>query len=91
MADRKRKAAAADEDSDHAASAADKIAGLLALIATQGMETDEAAIKLDAIGFSAREISLLLGVSSSYVSVAKHRRSKKPKKKGHRKETKKNA
>jgi hypothetical protein len=91
VAQRRRKAAAVAEEGDHATSAADKIAGLLALIATQGMETDEAAIKLDAIGFSANEISVLLGVSSSYVSVAKFRRSKNPRKKGRGKETKKKA
>jgi len=79
MAKRREKTAAVDEPN---VSAADKVAGLLALIATKGMETDDAALKLDAIGFSAREISLLLDVGPNYVNVARHRKKaggKKPK------------
>lgn len=57
-------------------SAADKIAGLLALIAIKEMDKDAAALKLDAIGFDAREISGLLDVGPNYVNVAKHRKKK---------------
>jgi hypothetical protein len=53
--------------------AADKIAGLLALIVVKDMGTDEAALKLDGIGFTAREISVVLGVGTNYVNVARHR------------------
>lgn len=57
-----------------AASAYDKIAGCLALIATRGMDTADAALKLDAIGFDAREISVLLDVGPNYVNVERHRK-----------------
>jgi hypothetical protein len=49
------------------------------------MDTDDAALKLDAIGFSASEISALLDVGPNYVNVARHRkkgRAGKPRKKG---------
>jgi len=82
MAPRKRKpTAVAESDADNGPSAVDKIAGLLALIATRDMDTDAAALKLDAIGFGAREISVLLDVGPNYVNVARHRkkgRSKMP-------------
>ena len=52
----------------------DKIAGCLALIATKGMDTDDAALKLDGIGFTAREIAGLLDVGENYVNVARHRK-----------------
>lgn len=74
MAKGRRKVAAAAGETDPTTSAADKIAGLLALIATKGMETDDAALKLDAIGFNAREISSLLDVGLNYVNVARHRK-----------------
>lgn len=86
MAPRKRKlAAVAEGEAGNAASVADKVAGLLALIATRGMDTDAAALKLDAIGFSAGEISALLDVGPNYVHVARHRKkgsAKKSRKKG---------
>jgi hypothetical protein len=69
-----RRAAGSDEPVDEGASAAKKIAGVLALIATKGMETDDAALKLDAIGFTAKEISSLLNVGPNYVNVARHRK-----------------
>jgi hypothetical protein len=53
-----------------------KIAGVLALIATKGMEPDIAALKLDAIGFSSKEISALLDVGPNYVNVARFRAKK---------------
>ena len=68
----------------HGASAADKIAGLLALIATRDMDTDKAALKLDGIGFNAVEISALLDVGPNYVNVARHRKKAVGKKKIHK-------
>lgn len=60
--------------------AADKIAGVLALIATKGMDKDDAALKLDAIGFTSKEIADLLDVGGNYVNVARFRRNKPVKK-----------
>jgi hypothetical protein len=75
MAARKRRlAAAADGGTKNGVSAADKIARLLALLVTREMVTDDAALKLDAIGFEAREISMLLDVGPNYVNVARHRK-----------------
>jgi hypothetical protein len=67
---------AAKADAEEGVSAADKIAGVLALIATKGMDTDSAALKLDAIGFTSREIADLLDVGLNYVNVARHRKNK---------------
>jgi hypothetical protein len=50
-----------------------KLLRLLALIATRDMDTEEAALKLNAIGFDAREISSLLDVGPNYVHMARHR------------------
>jgi hypothetical protein len=55
------------------ANAADKIAAVLALIAIKDMEADSAALKLDAIGFTSKEISALLDVGPNYVNVARFR------------------
>jgi hypothetical protein len=74
---RKRVAPSADGAEERSSPALDKIAGLLALIATKEMDTDSAALKLDACGFSAREISGLLDVGSNYVNVARHRKKRK--------------
>ena len=52
----------------------EKIARLLAFIATRDMESEEAALKLDGVGFSAKEIAALLGVGDNYVHVAKNRK-----------------
>ncbi|WP_256805797.1 hypothetical protein [Bradyrhizobium sp. Bra64] len=57
--------------------ALDKIAGLLALIYTKDVDDkDAAALKLDAVGFSAREIAGILDVGTNYVNVARHRKAK---------------
>jgi hypothetical protein len=74
MAKQRRKAAGAEERASR--TAADKIAGVLALIAIKDMEPDDAALKLDAIGFDAREISALLDVGANYVNVARFRKKK---------------
>jgi hypothetical protein len=72
----KRGAANADDAAEKGTPALDKIAGLLALIATKDMDKDSAALKLDAIGFTAREIAALLDVGTNYVNVARHRKTK---------------
>jgi hypothetical protein len=75
MAPQKRRSAATrNGDDEKGASAADKLARLLAIIVTEDMDTDAAALKLDAIGFDAREISALLDVGPNYVNVARHRK-----------------
>ncbi|MPZ36928.1 MAG: hypothetical protein GEU95_02505 [Rhizobiales bacterium] len=79
----RRKAAAAGEDAS--SPAPEKIARLLALLVTRDMETDDAALKLDGVGFSAREISDLLGVGANYVNVAKHRKKGRKTSKPHKK------
>jgi hypothetical protein len=73
----KKRAAAAADQVEQSSPALDKIAGLLALIATHFMEKEAAALKLDAIGFTAREISALLDVNENFVRVARHRKAKK--------------
>jgi DNA-directed RNA polymerase specialized sigma24 family protein len=52
----------------------DRIACLLALIATKDMDVEDAAIRLSNIGFSAREIAALFDVNLNYVNAAKHRK-----------------
>lgn len=68
-------------DNTPAATAADKIAGVLALIAIKEMEPDDAALKLDAIGFTSNEIGALLNVKPNYVSVARYRAKKSKRRK----------
>jgi hypothetical protein len=70
----KRRKSAAPNAEAPGASVHDKIARCLALIATNGMDTDAAALKLDAAGFSAIEIASLLEVGNNYVNVARHRK-----------------
>ena len=73
----RKRASAGEAAAEQGMPALDKIAGLLALIATKDMDKDPAALKLDAIGFTAREIAALLDVGTNYVNVARHRKSKK--------------
>jgi hypothetical protein len=70
---RKRKAVG-DATMTAAIPAPEKIARLLAVIVTKEMEKDDAALKLDSIGFDAKEISAILDVGENYVNVAKHRK-----------------
>jgi hypothetical protein len=63
------------------ATAADKIAGVLALIAIKEMEPEDAALKLDAIGFTSKEVEALLNVSPGYVRGARFRAKKGKKRK----------
>jgi DNA-directed RNA polymerase specialized sigma24 family protein len=79
VAPRKRTLGRPVEDSeDRSANPADKIANLLAIIVAKLYETDEAAIKLAAAGFSTREIAALLEVNSKFVHNAKFRRKSRP-------------
>ena len=73
----RKRAPVADEAADRGTPALDKIAGLLALIATRDMDKESAGLKLDAIGFTSHEISALLDVNENFVRVARHRKSKK--------------
>lgn len=52
----------------------EKIARLLAILATNGMEKEEAARRLLAAGFSSAEIGGLLGVNPNFANVAKSRK-----------------
>jgi len=54
---------------------------VLALIAIKDLEPDAAALKLDAIGFTSKEISALLDVGPNYVHVARFRAKKGKKRK----------
>jgi hypothetical protein len=73
----KKRAAAAADQVEQGSPALDKIAGLLALIATHDMEKEAAALKLDTIGFTSHEISALLNVNENFVRVARHRKKKR--------------
>ncbi|WP_342739389.1 hypothetical protein [Bradyrhizobium sp. B117] len=74
---RKARPAAAEANGEGGTTALDKIAGLLALIYTKDVDDkDAAALKLDAIGFSAREIAGILDVGPNYVNVARHRKAR---------------
>jgi hypothetical protein len=74
MAKRRKKSAA---EAQPAASVQDKIAGCLALLAVKGMDPEEAALRLDGIGFTSHEIAGLLNVNENYVRVAKYRKKKR--------------
>jgi hypothetical protein len=78
MAKKQRRKSAVDAPP---APAGDKIAGVLALLAIKEMEPDDAALKLDAIGFTSKEISALLDVGPNYVNVARFRAKKGKKRK----------
>ncbi|WP_316178365.1 hypothetical protein [Bradyrhizobium sp. SZCCHNS30591] len=74
----RKRASAGDAASEQGMPVLEKIAGLLALHYVKDIEDkDQAALKLDAIGFTSREIAALLDVGTNYVNVARHRKSKK--------------
>jgi hypothetical protein len=54
----------------------ERIARLLAIIAMKGLDNEEAARRLLAIGFDAKQIGELLGVGPNFANVAKTRRPK---------------
>jgi hypothetical protein len=54
----------------------ERIARVLAMIAVKGLENEEAARRLLAAGFDAKEIGGLLGVGPNFANVAKLRKSK---------------
>jgi hypothetical protein len=82
MASRRRRLAPEGDERDSLSASADKIARLLALVVTRDLGTDEATVKLIGVGFSPQEICDLLGVTTNYVNVVKHRskRRKTPRK-----------
>jgi hypothetical protein len=59
----------------------DKIAGLLAAYVTRDMKPEDAALMLDGIGFTSREITNLLGVGDSYVRQVRFNNKKQGRKK----------
>jgi hypothetical protein len=59
----------------------EKIAGLLAAYVTRDMNPEEAALMLDSIGFTNREITGILDVGESYVRQVRFQRKNKGKKK----------
>jgi hypothetical protein len=79
---KRRTTAAADAQSS--VSSSERIARLLALLVVKDLDTDEAALKLDAAGFGAGDIARMLDVNPNYLNVAKYRqkRSIKKSKKG---------
>jgi hypothetical protein len=54
--------------------AIEKIAGVLAIIAVKGLDNEEAARRLLAAGFDAKQIGGLLGVNPNFANVAKSRK-----------------
>lgn len=59
-----------------AADPLERIARLLAIIATKELDKEEAARRLLAAGFDAKQIASLLGVNPNFANVAKRRRPK---------------
>ena len=59
-APRQRAPAAAEESTGSGTAALDRIAGLLALLVTKDMEKEDAAVRLGGVGFSDREIAILI-------------------------------
>ena len=53
------------------------VARLLAIIAAKGIDKDEACLQLSGAGLDDRVITELLGVSESYIRVARYNRKKK--------------
>ena len=56
--------------------AAEKIARVLAIIAVKGLDNEEAARRLLAAGFNAKQIGELLGVNPNFANVAQSRKRK---------------
>jgi hypothetical protein len=59
----------------------DKIAGLLAAYVAREMKQEDAALMLDGIGFTSKEITSILGVYDSYVRQVRFQRKKQGSKK----------
>jgi hypothetical protein len=55
----------------------ERIARLLAIIAVKGVDKEEAARRLLAVGFDAPQIGGILGVNANFANVAKARSPKK--------------
>lgn len=85
MAPRKRKKPVVGEQNSASLSAPEKIARLLALVVTKGMDTDDAVLKLSGVGFEPQAVAEVLGITPNHVAVVKYKhksgRKKKAKKK----------
>jgi hypothetical protein len=57
----------------------ERVSQLLAMIAVRGLENQEAARRLLAIGFDSPQIGAILGVGSNFANVAKSRAPKRGK------------
>jgi hypothetical protein len=58
-----------------------RLANVLAIFALKEIPPEDAAVRLDKLGFSAREIAGVLGVSDNYILVINNRKKAAPKKK----------
>lgn len=67
----------AKRKADEAPDANERIARALALIAVKGLDNEEAARRLLAIGYDSPTIGGLLGVNANFANVAKTRAPKK--------------
>lgn len=65
--------------SDDVADPMERIARLLAILATKGLDNEEAARRLLSVGFDATQIGGLLGVNPNFANVAKARKPKSAK------------
>jgi hypothetical protein len=58
-----------------------RLANILAIFALKDIPPESAAMRLDKLGFSAKEIAGVLGVSDNYIHVINNRKKAAPKKK----------
>jgi hypothetical protein len=81
----RRRGKARSQEPEATVPADEKIARLLAMLLVRDMDTEEAALKLDGVGFGSRDITAMLGVSSNYVANAKYKKRRASKKRSARK------
>lgn len=58
-----------------------RLANVLAIFALKDVPPESAAVRLDKLGFSAKEIAGVLGVTDNYIHVINSRKKAAPKKK----------